>query len=147
MASSLVASEQGLEIVDRARRKRGWNKDAPAWFDAASVSRSTLKRFWRPEFIRQENFIAICKAVGIDNWEEIVDENPSQQQNLPDNFFAYDSSWVGRNKLIEKLSQDLRNSCRFLLILGLTGIGKTALAEKLAIELRDLIQGNGAIIY
>ncbi|MEN9517890.1 MAG: hypothetical protein RLZZ381_478 [Cyanobacteriota bacterium] len=154
MASSLVASEQGLEIINRARRKKGWNKDASVWIDAASellllkypkngsVSRSTLKRFWKPQPIRQENFVAICKAVGIENWEEIVDENPSQKQSLPDNFFAYDSSWVGRDKLIAELGQKLRNSCRLLLILGLTGIGKTALAERLAIELQDLIQGD-----
>jgi tRNA uridine 5-carbamoylmethylation protein Kti12 len=43
---------------------------------------------------------------------------------------------------IVNLSQKLRNSCRLLLILGLTGIGKTALAERLAIELQDLIQGD-----
>lgn len=55
-------------------------------------------------------------------------------------FFAYDSSWVGRDKLIAELSQKLGNSCRLLLILGLTGIGKTALAERLAIELKDFIQ-------
>ena len=153
MASSLLASKQGLEIIDRARRKKGWNKDAPAWIDAASdllkdtengsVSRSTLQRFWRCKPIRQENFKAICKAVGIDNWERIVDKNLSPKQSLLKNFFAYDSSWVGRDKLITQLSQKLRNSCRLLLILGLTGIGKTALAERLVIELQDLIQGDG----
>lgn len=63
MASSLVASEQGLEIVDRARRKRGWNTDALAWLDAASVSRSTLQRFRERKPIQQKNFVAICKAV------------------------------------------------------------------------------------
>ena len=152
MANSLLASEQGLEIIDQARRKKGWNKDAPAWIDAAndllkdtkngSVSRSTLQRFWRCKPIRQENFKAICKALGIDNWEKIVDENSSPKQSLPENFFAYDSSWVGRDKLITQLSQKLRNSCRLLLILGLTGIGKTALAERSVIELQDLIQGD-----
>ncbi len=65
-----------------------------------------------------------------------------KQSNTPDNFFAYDASWVGRDRLITQLSQNLRNSCRFLLILGLTGIGKTALAERLAVELQDLIQDD-----
>jgi len=77
---SLRASKRGLEIVDRARRKKGWNKDAPAWIDAtATISRSTLQRFWRQQPIRAENFLAICKAVGIDDWEKIVDNSPSQE--------------------------------------------------------------------
>ncbi|MEM8723639.1 MAG: ATP-binding protein [Cyanobacteria bacterium P01_G01_bin.39] len=152
MAASLIASKKGLEIIDQARKRKGWNKDASVWIDAAnellknskhgSVTRPTLQRFWKPQKIRQENFIAICKAVGIDNWEGIVNNNPSQKQSLPDNFFAYDSSWVGRDKLITELSQNLHNTYRFLLILGLTGIGKTALAERLAVELQDLIQGD-----
>ncbi|MGK7938116.1 MAG: hypothetical protein AB4206_20315 [Xenococcaceae cyanobacterium] len=45
MANSLLASEQGLEIIDRARRKKGWNKDAPAWIDAADDMDSYTKAF------------------------------------------------------------------------------------------------------
>jgi nucleoside phosphorylase len=64
------------------------------------------------------------------------------QHQLPFfNFFALDSSWVGgelgRGRLVKELSEKLRNSCRLLMILGLTGIGKTALAERIAIELQD----------
>ncbi|ELR98089.1 ATP-binding protein [Gloeocapsa sp. PCC 73106] len=69
--------------------------------------------------------------------EEYIFPTPS-----PHDFFAYDASWVGRDKLIDELNQKLHNSCRFLLILGLTGIGKTALAERLVIELNDLIQND-----
>jgi HEAT repeat protein/DNA-binding Xre family transcriptional regulator len=76
MAASIRASQKGLTIIDQERIKRGWNKDARAWIDAANISRSTLQRFWKEQPIRQENFLAICKAVGIDNWEEIVDYYP-----------------------------------------------------------------------
>ncbi|NET26604.1 phosphorylase [Okeania sp. SIO1I7] len=65
-----------------------------------------------------------------------------EKEPITPNFFAYDDAWVGRESLITKLSSDLRKSCRFLLILGLTGIGKTALAEKLVVELKDLIQSD-----
>ncbi|MEB3178142.1 MAG: AAA family ATPase [Nostocaceae cyanobacterium] len=135
MAVSLRASKQGLEIVDTARKKKGWAVTAASWCDAAHTSQATLKRFRQRKAINQDVFVAICKAVGIENWEEIVD-NTLALEVRPE-FFAYDSSWVGREKLVAELTDKLRGSCRLLLILGLTGIGKTALAEKLAVELQD----------
>lgn len=83
MAASFRASPAGLEQIDLARSKKGWNKDSVAWVEAAndllkasghSLQVSTLKRFWRSkEPITQRNFAAICKAVGIDDWEKIAD--------------------------------------------------------------------------
>ncbi len=140
MADSLRASQQGLEIVDRARRKKGWNKDAAAWHDAAGTSRSTLQRFWGRKPIRQEYFVAICNAVGIENWEEIVDNSPVHPAETQADFFAFDAAWVGRETLINDLSDRLRGSCRVLILVGITGIGKTALAERLAVELEDWFQ-------
>lgn len=82
----------------------------------------------------------IYRLVG--RWDGSQEEyiNPSQTiktQQVCSNFFAYDNAWVGRDQLVTELNQKLRGSCRLLLILGLTGIGKTALAEKLAVELQD----------
>ena len=45
--------------------------------------------------------------------------------------------WVGREKIVEKLIEKLNNSCRLLLILGITGVGKTALAEKTILEFKN----------
>ena len=81
MASSLKASKIGLEIIDKARRTKGWNKHEEAWFEKAGVSRSSLMRFWRGPILR-ESFIAICETVGC-NWEEIVD-NTISSTNSPD---------------------------------------------------------------
>lgn len=142
MARSLKASKQGLEIVDRERRKKGWQATAVSWCYAANVSEATLKRFKRRVPIDRSSFVAICKAVGVDNWEEIVDNTTLPQIDSQPEFFAYDDAWVGREQLVAELSQKLRGQCRLLLILGLTGIGKTALAEKLVVELQDWFDGD-----
>ncbi len=147
MAVALRVSEQGLKLVDQARRKKGWTKIADAWLRAAETSPSTLKRFWRGMPIARENFIAICQALGLDNWEEIVEDSPTQQtppQAPPVvSFFSYDNAWVGRQELIADLSAKVRGTCRVLILAGITGIGKTALAERLAAELHsDWLQGD-----
>jgi hypothetical protein len=79
MAISLRASKQGLEIVDAKRKKKDWGATAVAWYSAANTSVATLKRFRRGIPIDRDVFIAICKAVGIENWEEIIDKTPTQQ--------------------------------------------------------------------
>jgi tetratricopeptide (TPR) repeat protein len=63
------------------------------------------------------------------------------QPTLP-NFFAYDDAWAGRESLIQDFSRRLRGSCRLLLLVGITGIGKTALGERLAVELSDWFDGD-----
>lgn len=68
--------------------------------------------------------------------------NQSQMQPASLNFFAYDHAWVGRKNLIQDLSNRVNNSCRLLILLGISGIGKTALAEKLAVELQDWFNGD-----
>ncbi|MBF2017273.1 MAG: hypothetical protein IGS23_19140 [Rivularia sp. T60_A2020_040] len=74
MTDSIQASPQGLNIVERARRKKGWNKLAHIWCDRASISQATLRRFWASQAIRSENFFSICDAIGV-NWEEVADQN------------------------------------------------------------------------
>jgi len=136
MAVSLKASKEGLQIVDRERRKKGWQATAASWCVAANTSEATLKRFRRKIPIQQDVFVAICEAVGIENWEQIVDNTPTMQTASYMDFSVYDDTWVGRESLIQQLSDRLQSSCRVLLLVGITGIGKTALAEKLVEELR-----------
>jgi len=141
MAVSLRASKQGLEIVDRARRKKGWTATAKSWYDTAKTSEATLKRFRRRRPIQQDVFIAICEAVG-ENWEEIFDDSPQPQTDSRPEFSQYDDAWVGREQLVAELSEKLRGAYRLLILLGITGIGKTALAERLAVELQDWFSGD-----
>jgi hypothetical protein len=44
---------------------------------------------------------------------------------------------VGREELIDQLSEIIQGSCRVLILTGITGIGKTALAERLVLKLQE----------
>jgi hypothetical protein len=67
------ASHCGLKKVDQARKRKGWSKNAEAWYGIAFTSESTLKRFWRQKRISVDSFINICAAVGIEDWQSIAD--------------------------------------------------------------------------
>lgn len=58
------------------------------------------------------------------------------------NFFAYDDAWVGRDNLIRDLSDRIRSNCRLLMLVGIAGIGKTALGERLAVEVADWFEND-----
>lgn len=66
----------------------------------------------------------------------------TKTQPISPNFFAYDDTWVGRESLIQDLSPRIRSACRLLILVGITGIGKTALGERLAVELSDWFEGD-----
>ncbi|TVP60087.1 MAG: ATP-binding protein [Nodularia sp. (in: Bacteria)] len=134
MADSVFASRQGLINIDKVRKKNGWTKDSPSWLsEAGGVSRSTLQRFWKRQPIKHENFVAICQAIGFD-WQEIVDNSPTQASYME--FVSYDENWVGRETLIDNLIHKVQGYTRIVLLVGITGIGKTTLAERLVQELR-----------
>ncbi|NEP09456.1 MAG: ATP-binding protein [Symploca sp. SIO2C1] len=142
MAVTLKASQEGLDLVDKARRRKGWRATASTWCDTAGTSVATLKRFRLGKAIQQDAFIGICQAVGV-NWEEIIDDTPAPPTQTWIDFFGYDDVWVGRENLVAQLQEKIEGSCRALILLGITGIGKTALAECLAVELKDdWLQGN-----
>jgi hypothetical protein len=136
MAVTIRATQAGLDYIDQVRRNKGWVKTEKAWCDLACTSVSTLKRFWARRPIQQEVFIDICREVGIDDWQKLVDNSPFHANGSYINFSVYDEEWVGRENIIDELSQKIDTSCRVLLLVGLPGIGKTALAEKLVEKLR-----------
>jgi hypothetical protein len=134
--NSCRASVTGLKKVDRARKLKQWNKYDLDWCDKAIVSEPTLKKFWqRSGNLLRENFDSICQAVEV-NPDEIreseLDNNSFTEMELA----VLDRDWVGRETLISDLVTKLQNSCRIVLLLGITGIGKTALAESLVVKLR-----------
>jgi hypothetical protein len=131
---SLRASKAALEQIDRARKNKKWTKQAAIWCDTAQISEATLKRFWRRIPIQDDAFVNICQAVGITDYESLIDHSPVGKSEIE--FSVYDDRWVGRELLIKTVYDRLQSPCRILLLLGVTGIGKTALAERLVEEMR-----------
>jgi GTPase SAR1 family protein len=156
MAGLLRASEEGLKIIDMVRRNLEWNKSEDTWCKAALTSKATLRRFWAQNRIRRETFIDICKAVGINNWEDIIERNDIKQtelllaaaiadiplDNQTDRTFPLPENlppvrnWVQRTKEIDILKTTIINSdITAISIVGLPGIGKTSLVSQLIRQL------------
>jgi hypothetical protein len=129
------ASVKGLEIVKRARKRQGWTKSAPIWAITAQISVATLKKFWTRANLMRDNFDRICQAVGV-NPDEICESESDLILSTEMEIAVLDDEWVGRENLIESLITKLQDLHRLILLLGITGIGKTALAENLVIKLR-----------
>ncbi|MEC4805108.1 MAG: NB-ARC domain-containing protein [Jaaginema sp. PMC 1079.18] len=153
MADTLKASKQGLAQVDRARQRQGWTKTrTPAWWDAAYTTQATLKRFWRGIAIQRENFIAICQAVGIEDWQQIAEFAEAEVDDLasPQNVISW-QNWgeapevpyfYGRTWELQQLESWIaEDRCKLVMLLGMGGIGKTALSVTIAEQLQDRFEG------
>ncbi len=103
------------------------------------MAASTVSKFFTHKAIYVSKFEQICETLGLETRMMARSSDPSPNPPLPPepsdephtqrpNFLSYDRSWVGREPLIAELSEVFQ-SRRLLMILGLTGIGKTALAE------------------
>ena len=137
----LQATEQALYyLIDPARIRKHWNKDDERWAKAANVSLETLRQFWNRELIIRKSFIAICHVVNIEDWKAVADFNKisvlSSTATVSNSPAVYDQeTWVERSAVTEFLLDKLKIPLRILFIAGITGIGKTALAERLIISL------------
>jgi len=168
MAVTLKASKEGLEMVDRARRKRGWAKADGEWCKVAETAPASLKRFWRGMLIKRDTFIGICQAVGID-WQEIADipkteeksetsepakitqrlltHSPSPNtiyQNLPAREY---NTFVGRQVELKRLMELLsyEHSAHLISVDGIGGVGKTTLVLEAAYQCLIASNSSGDI--
>jgi hypothetical protein len=141
---TIRASQENLEKIEIAREIKGLTLEE--WALSAYTSVGTLNRFRDGIPIQQSTFVTICRVVGMEKWEDIVDKTPvprkskkekesNQEDNLAINFIAYEDTWVGREITITTIKQNISGSSRIVILNGITGIGKTALAEKLYTEL------------
>ncbi|TAE60962.1 MAG: hypothetical protein EAZ87_04050 [Nostocales cyanobacterium] len=89
-----------------------------------STKQNTCTNEYDPNFIGRDDAISP------------IDEHINlSRDNLFVNLMAYDDTWVGRQNTIQNLKQKIITSSRIVILTGITGIGKTALAEKLYTEL------------
>ncbi|MDF5725326.1 MAG: NB-ARC domain-containing protein [Rhizonema sp. PD37] len=143
---TLIASERGRNLIRQARINRSWiiederwlkeaskilepeqNWDAlPTGVYAANVSLATWKRFGEARVrIDANTFKAFCKVLGL-NWENAVNLYRDLSEAPPL------SNFYGRTQELTELQQWLvQERCRLVVIHGVGGIGKAALARQL----------------
>ena len=153
MADTLSASEDGRNLVYHATRSKGWTKtETSLWIEDAHTSRATLKRFWQGKAIDRHAFQEICRVAGV-NWEEVcvtpqtqteaahppamtLKPEPRHSPWIP-SLDCTGTRWVGRTATLANLTDRLTHTTRVLSLVGITGIGKTSLAQQLLTD-RDL---------
>lgn len=96
------------------------------------VTRGTFTKFHNGEGVERETMETYCDILEIPNWREDWENICELLPDRIEDWTAFDDRWVGREELISDLTTKLRGSCRLLLLLGITGIGKTALSECIA---------------
>ncbi|MEH2002377.1 MAG: ATP-binding protein [Nostoc sp.] len=145
---SLKLSLNGLQIVKQARQEKGWTIANPLWLEAASqilepgrdwentevfaagISLPTWKRFLKGNAIDASVFKAFCQVLSL-NWQDLLERplnlslsGTSQLPNIP--------LFFGRRYELATLTQAIEQGTRLIAITGMGGIGKTAVAAKLA---------------
>ena len=162
ISSQLMAKKlKTLSTLETIILKEAWRgKDRKSYdeignsegFAGESVKTAAYK-LWRrlsdlcAEKINRDNVQAVVEryynkvgiaspSTPISSAPNFVDPNPViAKDNLSTNLIAYDDTWVGRQDTITTLKQKISGSGRIIILNGITGIGKTALAEKLYTEL------------
>ncbi len=151
--TTLKASILGLARIKQARKEKGWSVDNPKWLEEATrvlginweetgyfaegISEGTWKRFLagkRP--IKAEAFKAYSEVLGL-SWEELIERGSVQDWGeAPESGVFY-----GRTEELATLKQWIvQDRCRLVTLLGMGGIGKTAVAVKLVESLQDQFQ-------
>ncbi len=157
---TLKASRLGIARIKQARNEKGWSwstgedtclveasrllEPDKKWYPggpyANGISEGTWKRFLAGrQPISAAAFKAYCEVLEL-NWEEIVSERSVAIANTRQDWGeAIDISiFYGRTLELDQLEQwILTESCRLVAVLGMGGIGKTALAVKLAEQIQQ----------
>ena len=118
------------------------------------IALSTVNNFCRGVKVSVAKFEEICEALGLEARALVLPasgqisskdapEAIATTASPPDSgdraldvssFFAYDAAWVGREDITQALAAQLEGEVRLMMIVGIAGVGKTALAERLVLE-------------
>lgn len=105
------------------------------------IALSTVSNFCRGIKVSIAKFEEISAALGLEPRELILARGKAEDtasnggSALPMTFYAYDEGWVGREALVADLATQVQGGCRLLMITGIAGVGKTALSERLSLDL------------
>lgn len=101
-----------MAVIEEKRRRKGWGRTSEEWTTKAMSSDSTLKRFLRGEAISAKHFIHLCEAIGLKNWQSLVDWES----------FDRDSTRVTSKQYSKSLSQPETETLKTKYSLTVTGI-------------------------
>ncbi len=146
---SLKVATLFIEQVRLALKRQGYLRQIDLAEDLM-MSRSTVSNFFNGNSIYRQNFLEICDRLNLD-WEEIVDWDdketinssvysvPMKREkfiNSPQNIPRSGAiEFVGREKVLEELHQQLQQNQTIAIIAAITGmggLGKTELALQYA---------------